>query len=287
MAAPQVGIEGETTAVAQQRPAGAARTTLWRNPLVVQLVRVLIVGAVLAAWQLASGRVIAQFWISSPELIGARLLEWLRSGYLAFNLWITLQEMFWGFLWGALAGVAAGFLLGRNPLLGDLLDPIVTALYSLPKIALAPLFVLWLGIGMLMKVVLVATLVFFLVFWNTYAGVRDVDPELVDVLRVIGARRHHVLLKVVLPGALSWIYVGLKLAIPYALIGAVVGELISSNRGLGYVISSSAGQFDTAGLFAGLVVLMAISTILNSILNRTEGHVLRWKTAARAEPGIG
>jgi NitT/TauT family transport system permease protein len=259
----------------------------WSRGIPLQLARLACIVVVLAIWQLAAGRFVSQFWISSPQRIGSRLLDWINSGYLFFHLAITLQEMLWGFLLGATTGIAAGFVLGSNRFMGRLLDPMITALYSLPKIALAPLFVLWLGIGLSMKIVLAATIVFFLVFWNTYYGVRDVDRELIDVIRVIGAKRWHVQTKVVLPGALAWIYVGLKLAIPYALIGAVVGELIASNRGLGYVLESAAGQFDTASLFAALFVLMVISTLLNEVLNRTEAHVLRWKSLGKEGLGNG
>jgi NitT/TauT family transport system permease protein len=253
--------------------------------LALQLARIALVLAILGAWQLVAGRLIAEFWISSPTRIADRLLQWIQSGYLLQHIGITLEEMLWGFLLGSTAGIVSGFLLGSNPFFGKLLDPLITALYSLPKIALAPLFVLWLGIGIPMKVVLAATIVFFLVFWNTYAGVIDVDRELVDVLRVMGAKKRHILGKVILPGAISWIYVGLKLSIPYALIGAVVGELIASNKGIGFVLASSAGQFDTAGLFAALFVLMMISTFLNEVLNRTEGRLLRWKHAGREGAG--
>ncbi len=251
------------------------------SALKVPVARLMLLVVVLLAWQLMSGTVVAEFWISKPSTIVGRLAEWIRSGYLFLHLGITLQEMAWGFLFGSLSGIASGFVLGSNPFLGKLIDPFITAIYSLPKIALAPLFVLWFGIGIEMKVVLTATVVFFLVFWNTYAGVREADPELLGVLRVMGAKRRHLILKVILPGALSWIYVGLKLAIPYALIGAIVGELIASNRGLGFVLQYSAGQFDTGGLFAGLFVLMIISTFFNEVLNRTETRFLRWKNVGR------
>jgi NitT/TauT family transport system permease protein len=248
----------------------------------VQAVRVALVVGALAAWQAASDRLVPAFFISSPDAIWTRLSGWISSGFLWTHLAITMQEMIAGLIVGALAGIGVGFVLGSNRFLGLLLDPIITAIYSLPKVALAPLFVLWFGIGIEMKIVLTATIVFFLVFWNVYAGVRDVNQELVDVLRVMGAKRRDIALKVVLPGSFSWIYIGLKLAVPYSLIGAVFGELISSNRGIGYVLSSSAGQFDTAGIFATLVVLMFIATLMNEVLNRMETRVLAWKRPSRS-----
>jgi NitT/TauT family transport system permease protein len=186
-----------------------------------------------------------------------------------------------GLLFGATSGIAAGFVLGLSPTLARIFDPLIMAMYALPKLALAPLFVLWFGIGIVMKTVLTAVIVFFLVFYNTYAGVRDRDAELIDVLKVMGAERHHIIRKIVLPGAMSFVYVGLKLAIPYSLVGAIIGEIIASNRGLGYMLMSSAGAFNTKGVFAVLFVLTLISTFLNAVLNKTEEHVLRWKVAGR------
>jgi len=265
--------EAATPGVQDESETGATpRSALW-----LQLSRLALMLVLLAIWQLASGYV-GEFWISKPTAIAERLVEWIGSGYLLPHLSITLQETALGFVLGATSGIAVGFLLGTSPFLGKLTDPFVTAIYSLPKVALAPLFVLWFGIGIEMKVVLAATIVFFLVFYNTYAGVRDVERELLDVLKVMGARRWHLLVKVVLPGSLHWIYVGLKLSVPYALIGAVVGELIASSRGLGYLLQYSAGQFDTTGLMATLFILMVLAMLMNEVLNRTEAVLLRWKS---------
>jgi NitT/TauT family transport system permease protein len=266
--------ESESAAIQDESEMGATPlSALW-----LQVYRLLLLIALLGAWEIASGYV-GEFWISKPSLIAARLVEWIGSGFILTHLSVTLQETALGFILGAGSGIVAGFVLGANPFLGKLTDPFVTAIYSLPKVALAPLFVLWFGIGMEMKVVLAATIVFFLVFYNTYAGVRDVERELLDVLRVMGARQRHLLLKVVLPGSLHWIYVGLKLSVPYALIGAVVGELVASSRGLGYLLQYSAGQFDTTGLMTTLFILMVLAMIMNEVLNRSEAVLLRWKSA--------
>jgi NitT/TauT family transport system permease protein len=235
----------------------------------------------LVLWQVVSDATDSAFWISSPTAIWGQLTDWVSNGDLFFHLGITLQEMGLGLLFGATSGIAAGFVLGLSPTLARIFDPLIMAMYALPKLALAPLFVLWFGIGIVMKTVLTAVIVFFLVFYNTYAGVRDRDAELIDVLKVMGAERHHIIRKIVLPGAMSFVYVGLKLAIPYSLVGAIIGEIIASNRGLGYMLMSSAGAFNTKGVFAVLFVLTLISTFLNAVLNKTEEHVLRWKVAGR------
>lgn len=252
-----------------------------RSRWAVALLRLALLVVGLVVWQAIAELAHLQFFISEPTAIWHQLSQWVTSGYLFSNLGVTLEATLYGFLVGAAAGIIAGFVLGLIPLLGKLLDPFITAVYSLPKLALAPLFVLWFGIALEMRVVLTAVIVFFLVFWNTFTGVRETDQELVDVLRVMGARRGDMIRKVVLPGSLTYIYVGLKLAIPYALTGAVVGELIASNHGLGFILVSASGAFNTAGIMAALVVLMIIATLLNTILNITEGRVMRWKRAGR------
>lgn len=251
---------------------GSSRLTVW-------LLRLALLAVGLVLWQTISQAFDMQFFVSEPTEIWHQLKDWITSGYLLSNLGVTLQATFWGFLLGAASGIIAGVLLGLVDILGRLLDPFITGIYSLPKLALAPLFVLWFGIGLEMKVVLTAVIVFFLVFWNTYTGVRETDAELVDVLRVMGAHRRDVIRKVVLPGSLTYIYVGLKLAIPYALVGAVVGELIASNKGLGFMLMSAAGAFNTAGIMAALIVLMIIAMVMNALLNLTEVYVMRWKRA--------
>ena len=229
----------------------------------------------IALWEYASGTWIRSFYLSKPSLIGARLWEWIVSGELWFHLQATLEETLLGFLFGALSGFTAGLLLGRSPFLARVFQPFLVAINSLPKVALAPLFILWLGIGLVMKVVLSVVIVFFLVFYNTFTGVRSVDPDLINIVRTMGATRRHVVLKVMIPSALLWVFTGLRISIPYALIGAVVGEIFASNRGIGYLINWSASQFDTAGVFAGLVVLTVFAAGFSAILNRVERASLK------------
>jgi NitT/TauT family transport system permease protein len=238
--------------------------------------RLLLIAALLAGWE-ALSHVIDVFFISRPSDIAVRLVAWAIDGTLMFNLWITMEAALWGFVLGAAGGIVAGFLLGQAPKLGKVADPVIVALYSLPKVALAPVFILWFGIGLQSKVALAGITVFFLVFFNTYAGVREVDRDLVDVMRIIGASRMQIIRRVVIPSALGWVFVGLKVAVPYALIGAVVGEIIASNRGLGYLVQHSASQFDSTGVFAALFVLMFIATALNELLNRLQGRLMRWR----------
>jgi NitT/TauT family transport system permease protein len=144
-------------------------------------------------------------------------------------------------------------------------------------VALAPLFVIWFGIDIEMKVILTATIVFFLVFLNTYTGVRGVSPELVAIMKLMGAREGHILRKVVLPSVVTWIFTGLKLSVPYALIGAIVGELIAANRGLGYLLSNAAGQFNTAGVFATIAAIVILTILLNLGVRLFERQMMPWQ----------
>ena len=162
-------------------------------------------------------------------------------------------------------------------MLGKALDPLILVFYSLPKIALAPLFVIWFGIGIEMKIILTATIVFFLVFLNTYTGVRGVSRELVAIMRLMGARERDILGKVVLPSVVTWVFAGLKLSVPYALIGAIVGELIAANRGLGYLLSNAAGQFNTAGVFAAIAAIVFLTVLLNMAVRLFERWVMPWQ----------
>ena len=151
--------------------------------------RAAIVVICLAVWEFASGRLIKPFWISSPSEIWRQLMEWVATGQLWLHVEVTLSETLMGFGFGAISGVAVGLALGLNRRLAAVLDPFIVAFYSLPKIALAPLFILWFGVGLTSKVVLATFVVFFLVFYNTYAGTLAVEAELIDVLRLMGARR--------------------------------------------------------------------------------------------------
>ena len=281
-------LEGEIVAERLDNSAGelvesARFAEGWR----LWLIRLGLLALVMVAWELLAGNpktefaLVDKFWTSQPSDIAARLAEWIARGTLWLHLLITLQEMVVGLVIGSVFGIAVGFLLGRNLTLARVLDPFIMAIYSIPKLALAPLFILWFGVGLEPKIVLVATACFFLLFLNTYSGVRDVDRELLDIIRLMGASQRDLLLKVVLPSASPWILTGLKAAVPYSLIGAVVGEIMASNRGLGYLLIHAQGQYDTAGVFAAIIVLMIMGLLLNEVVNRSETYLLRWKSAGR------
>lgn len=258
----------------RQASARAANTVYW---LRLSAARVAVLIVTLGIWQFASERLIDPFWISSPAAIIGRLLSWLPTEIFWLHLQVTLIETVVGFVAGTLCGVLLGLALGMNRYVAEIVDPFIVALYSLPKVALAPLFILWFGIGIFSKIVLVAFGVFFLMFYNTFSGVTSVDRDLVDSLRLMGAKRYQIARTVILPATLVWIFTGMRVSVPYALIGAVVGEMLASNRGIGYLVQSSAGQYDTTGVFAALTVLMVISVGIQSLLKHAETVWLHWR----------
>ncbi|HLI91566.1 MAG TPA: ABC transporter permease [Ktedonobacteraceae bacterium] len=257
-----------------------------QQALLIGAGRVLFFVCLIIAWQFASGKIANPLFISSPLAVVKRLGVWIGDGTLWFHTAITLQETLLGLLYGSVAGILAGLLMGLLPPLAKILDPFVIALYSIPKVALAPLFILWFGIGIEMKVVLAAVTVFFLVFINTLTGVLGVDQNLVNAVILMGGRRRDIVFKVMIPAATGYILTGLRIAIPYALIGAVIAELVASNRGLGYLINTSASEFDTAGVFAALLVLTIIAGILNAIVNLIDRKTSLWKTSMNTNRSI-
>jgi NitT/TauT family transport system permease protein len=235
--------------------------------------------SLLAIWQVGSAWSESEFYVSTPSAIAVSFWATLRSGELLFHASITTVEALAGFLIGGSVGVLVGLVLGRSRIIANILDPFLTAIYSLPKVALAPLFVLWLGIGIEMKIVLAAVTVFFLVFLNTYTGVRSVSREQLTVIRLMGASERQLVSKLVLPSAITWVFAGLRLSVPYALIGAIVGEIIASNRGLGYLISNAASKFDTPGVFAALIAIVVLTMLLNFAVKLLERVLMPWKEA--------
>ncbi|GAA0378741.1 ABC transporter permease [Acrocarpospora corrugata] len=248
-----------------------------RQTVIVIISRLVLVVVGLLGWELASDRLVSAFWISSPSEIWSALLRFATNGQLLPAVWVTLAETAVGFVAGAVAGILVGVIFGVSPLIARILDPFLVALNSIPRVALIPLFILWFGIGFQTKILFAATLVFFPVFLNTFSGARDVDRDLIDVIRVMGASRVDAVRRVLIPSALVWVFAGLRMSIPFALIGAVIAEMFTSNEGLGYLIAVTANQYDTAGSFASLFVTTALGLLLTWGVSQSERRVLRWR----------
>jgi NitT/TauT family transport system permease protein len=244
----------------------------------VLIARLAVVAVVLAVWQVTvtSGLVDA-FWISSPVLVVEELWRELASGDLFGDVAITVFEALIAFVVSSVLGIGAGLLLARSPFWDDVLAPLVLALNSLPRVALAPLIILWFGIGITAKVVTAFTLVFFILLVNTLGGAKNVDNDILTIAQLMGASRRDILWKVTLPSALPWIFAGLNLGLTYSLLGVIVAEILASNKGLGYVIASSAATFNTAGVFAGLITLALVAWLFSALMRHVEARLLRWK----------
>lgn len=247
-----------------------------RGIVYVQLALLLVT---LGLWEWVARAFDTGFWTSSPSAVAHEMLRWYDSGQLLGDLKITLFEAGVGFIIGSIFGGLVGFVLGWVRRLGDLFEPFILSLYTLPKIALAPLFVLWFGIGVSNKVMFSAMLVFFMVFFTTFQGTRQVDRDLVENARLLGASRFQTWTKIAIPYSAVWVFTGLRIGLPYALIGAIVGEFIAADSGVGFRIKEATSFFNTAGVFAGLLLLMAISILLLGILKLIERRALRWQTA--------
>jgi len=243
-------------------------------------VQLILLVALLFLWQVASGRWVSKVLISRPTLIKDQLWKWVKDGSIFEHLIWTSRAALVGFILGSVSGIAIGYLLGSVKNLGRVFEPIMLALYTLPRLALAPLFIMWFGLGFKFLVAFSAVIVFFLVYFNTRSGVEDVPGEMIDAVRIMGGNSLDVALRVVFPSALVWVVVGLRISAPYALVGVVVGEMFVGNKGLGFLLSRSANQFHASGTFAAVTVLLLVGIILDRLLVRLTRRSLRWKVGS-------
>jgi NitT/TauT family transport system permease protein len=254
-----------------------------RETAVVLLTRVLIAVALLLTWDLVSGTLVSEYWISNPSDVASAIRRLWEDEALGSAIVATLTEAAVGFVVGAGAAFVVGIALAVSRVVARITDPYMVAFYSIPRVALIPLLILWFGVGFTTKVVFTALLVFFPVFMNTLAGARSADNDLIDVLRVMGASKADVIRKVLIPTSLAWVFAGLRISVPFALIGAVVAEMFTSNQGLGYLISATANQFDTAGNFAVLFVTTLVGLLMTGLVALLERHFLRWQPPLRQQ----
>ena len=235
--------------------------------------RVLVAVVLLSAWQLLGGDL-----LSNPSEIGIYLWDYIVVGD---DFWIDITSTFKataiGYFFGALTGLSFGLLLAQSEKAALIFKPYVLAVYGVPRIALAPVFIAWFGIALLSKVMMAGMVTFMLVFFNTYEGIRAADLDLRNTARVLGAGRWQLFYYVTLANASPWITAGLRIAIPQALVGAVVAEFIASENGLGFRMMENTGQLAMDGVMGGVLILMLIVVILNSILDKAEDHLLRWR----------
>jgi NitT/TauT family transport system permease protein len=267
-----------------QRITEARKQRHRRRRMIVLLSQIGVAVLFLGCWQIFAGTpgkdrlvLVDSFYVSRPSAVMATLRDWFADGTVYRHILVTAEETVIGFALGAAIGLFLGLALGSNQFLGKVLSPFVSAAYSVPRLALVPLFVLWFGLGLSSKIVYITMVVFFLVFFNTFSGVREVSRDLLNILRVMGAGRRHLLAKVTIPSAMTWMLTGLRVSVPYALVAAVTAEIVSSNEGLGYLLVRSSNQFFVQGVFAAIVLMVALSLVMLGLVVALESWLLRGK----------
>ncbi|SDG47289.1 NitT/TauT family transport system permease protein [Bradyrhizobium sp. Rc2d] len=248
--------------------------------------QVLVAVVCIVLWQVLStvpvfGKILLPpFFFSNPFDVFNQIVKWFASGVIWKHLGITLAESILAFLIGSLGGVLVGFWFARQPLVAAVFDPYVKMVNALPRVVLAPIFALWLGLGIWSKVALGVTLVFFIVFFNVYQGVKEVSRTVLDNGRMLGMSERQLMQHVYWPSALSWMFSSLHTSVGFAVVGAVVGEYLGSAAGLGYLIQQAEGIFDVAGVFAGMFVLSAFVILIDFGVTLVERRLLVWRPMA-------
>jgi NitT/TauT family transport system permease protein len=248
----------------------------WRR-LLMYGAQALAVLVILGLWQLFSGRVIAAFLVSNPVDVVRTLWDVLQTRTMWTDISATAQELVIGYALGVVGGAVVGWALGLSRFFGSVFEPIINAFNGIPKIALAPVFLLWFGLDIWSKVAQASMIVFFVMFYNVYMGMRNVPQPLVNVVRVIGASRAYLIRKVIFPSLATSIFAGLKAGVPFAMIGVIVGEFVAADKGVGYYVLEATQQYDAAGLFAGIVIMVVMVLIGLAIVNAFQRRVLRWQ----------
>jgi len=245
--------------------------------------RLALLGLGLLFWQFAAGdlvpgvRLIDPFFISSPGRIAVDLKKGFADGILLKDVGITLFEAFAGLVIGLVTGVAVGLAFGMWRPLELIAEPFMSAFNALPRPAIAPLAVLWFGIGLASKVLLAWSLVFFLVFYNTYLGVKTIDQDIVNAMRVMRASRWQLVRIVIFPSVFTWIFAALRLSVSYALIGAIIGEFVGATAGIGYQLIAAEGLLQTDRVYSALILVGVIAALLTTLAKMLENRILKWR----------
>ncbi|MBB3660905.1 NitT/TauT family transport system permease protein [Rhizobium sp. BK650] len=249
-----------------------------------RLIQLTLLIVVVGGWQLGvNAGVIDVFFFPSPVDIFHQVLTWVTDPSFYKHVSITLTETVLGYVIGTVLGIAAGVWLGLSRSIARILDPFIKGLNAIPRVVLAPIFVLWLGLGLWSKVALAVTLVFFVTFFNAMQGVREVNPVVLSNTRILGAKHFDLLRHVYFPAAASWILSSLRTSVGFAVVGAIIGEYLGASAGLGYLIAQAEGNFDAVGVFAGIVILAIFVLLIDLVLDLVESRLIKWrpKTAER------
>src|SRR5947209_8300485 len=253
-----------------------------RRGLRIQLLRVGLAVALLGAWEvLARLEIIDVFFFGQPSGIGDQIWQWITNDTARGPLWEqgagTLEETILGFMIGVVLGVIFGILLGRNRDVADVFRPYIKGANSMPRVVLGSIFIIWFGLGLWSKVALAVVLVFFVVFFNAFQGVREVDRNLLANARILGASPQRITTAVIIPSALTWIFASLHTSFSFALVGAVVGEYVGSLQGIGLLIQNAGNNFNANGVFAAMVILAVVALLSEFLITLLERRLLKWR----------
>jgi NitT/TauT family transport system permease protein len=275
-------VSATTTTAPESKEVRSIKQARRRRTLLVNALRVLVVVVIVGGWELgARTKVIDAFFWGEPSGIWKQLVTWVTQGTAQGPLWeqiaITLEETLIGFAIGVVLGIIFGVLLGQNRFLADILGPYIKALNAIPRVVLGPLFIIGLGLGIQSKVALSVVMVFFIVFFNAFQGVREVDRNLLANARILGAGRRQLTMQVVLPSAMTWIIASLHTSFSFALVGAVVSEFLGALNGIGLMIQTAMSTFNANGVFAAMVILGAVALIMEALVTWLEKRLLHWR----------
>ncbi|MBB4002578.1 ABC transporter permease [Aurantimonas endophytica] len=233
---------------------------------------------VLLAWKLTvETQLMDSFFIGDPVLVFGKIVNWFASGDVFRHLWVTLVETLVAFGIGSVLGLVVGLWLALSPLASQLSSPYIKGFNAMPRVILAPIFSVWFGLGMTSKIALGITLVFFVVFFNVYQGVREVSPVVLANAKMLGASKRQLLRSVYIPSAMSWVFSSLHTAVGMAFVGAVIGEYMGSAAGMGYLILQAESVFDINGVFAGVIILTFFAIALDYGVGFVERKLLHWQ----------
>ena len=250
----------------------------------IRLIQLALLAVFLGGWQIGvTSGVIDRFFFPAPFDIVQQVIAWVTDTSFYKHVGITLTETVLGYVIGTGLGVAAGVWLGLSVVVARILDPFIKAVNAIPRVVLAPIFVLWLGLGLWSKVALAVTLVFFVTFFNAMQGVREVNPVVLSNTRILGASRYELLRHVYFPAAASWILSSLRTSVGFAVVGAIIGEYLGSSAGLGYLIARAEGNFDAVGVFAGIIILAIFVLVIDLLLDVAEKYLITWRPKAGEE----
>ena len=272
----------ETITPPTYQPVPSAIAARRRRSILVNSLRVLFFVVIVGGWELASRvGIVDKFFWGQPSGIWAQLVKWVTQGTAQGPLWlqiaVTLEETVLGFIIGVVLGIIFGVILGRNQFLADVLGPYIKAANSIPRVVLGSIFVIGLGLGIQSKVALAVVLVFFIVFFNAFQGVREADRNLLANARILGANQRQLTIEVILPSALTWIIASLHTSFSFALVGAVVGEFLGSTAGIGLMIQTAQGTFNANGVFAAMAILAVVALIMEALVTALENRLLHWR----------